>query len=335
MPEAFTHIRATAAQEGLMDDPRWDDPRERDDGRARVYDQRDRTDHDPRDGLMHDLDLPRGETRELVIDRERMHELNREDSRALAVVGAFRGVPERDLESDRGDVPDRDTIDHLRDEGLIRTIPLDEHDQAVVLTDEGRDLLDANRRKRDQGEFQVFYAGVNRPRELDHDAHLYTAYREEDARLGQEHGHVEVRRVVLEQDLKREYQNFLQDHNRNRVDSDGRPDRDEEEIRRWAQDHELPYFDDRVHFPDFRIEYEVDGREQHQDVEVLTPHHRGVAARDTVFDFWSVPTNLGPFVNSPTDDQQAYIGADRRTLYFASNRPGGFGGHDLCVTTRT
>ena len=26
------------------------------------------------------------------------------------------------------------------------------------------------------------------------------------------------------------------------------------EIRRWAQDHELPYFDDRVHFPDFRID---------------------------------------------------------------------------------
>jgi hypothetical protein len=41
-----------------MHDPRWGDPRERDDGRARVYDERDRTvtDHDPRDGLMHDLD---------------------------------------------------------------------------------------------------------------------------------------------------------------------------------------------------------------------------------------------------------------------------------------
>jgi len=210
-----------------MYDPRWDDPRERDDGRARVYDERDRADHDPRDGLMHDLDLPRGEARELVVDRERMHELNGEDSRAMAVVGAFRVVPERDLESDRGDVPDRDTIDHLRHEGLIRTIPLDEHDQAVVLTDHGRDLLDANRRGRDEGESQAFYAGVNRPRELDHDAHLYAAYR------------------------------------------------DEEEIRRWAQDHELPYFDDRVHFPDFRIEYDVDGREHHQDVEVLTQHYRG------------------------------------------------------------
>ena len=89
---------------------------------------------------------------------------------------------------------------------------------------------------------------------------------------------VEVHRVVLEQDLKREYQEFLQDHNRDRSDSDGRPDRSEEEIRRWAAEHELPYFDDRVHFPDFRIEYEVDGRERHEDVEVLTQHYRGAHA---------------------------------------------------------
>jgi hypothetical protein len=84
--------------------------------------------------------------------------------------------------------------------------------------------------------------------------------------------------VVLEQDLKREYQSFLQDHNRDRPDSDGRPDRDAREIAHWALEHELPYFDDRVHFPDFRIEYDLDGREDHRDVEVLTPHYRGAHA---------------------------------------------------------
>ena len=76
-----------------MYDPRWDDGRERDDGRARVYDERDRSEHAPRDGLMHDLDLPRGEARELVIDRDHVYELNGEDSRTLAAVGAFRVVP--------------------------------------------------------------------------------------------------------------------------------------------------------------------------------------------------------------------------------------------------
>jgi hypothetical protein len=85
-----------------------------------VYDQRDQTEHDPRDGLMHDLDLPRGDARELVIDRDRVYELNGEDSRMLSAVGTFRVVPEQDLGTDRDDSPDYDTLDHLRDEGLHR-----------------------------------------------------------------------------------------------------------------------------------------------------------------------------------------------------------------------
>jgi hypothetical protein len=52
-----------------MSDPRECDARDRVDERPRVYDERDRDDHDPRDGLMHDLDLPRGDERELVVER--------------------------------------------------------------------------------------------------------------------------------------------------------------------------------------------------------------------------------------------------------------------------
>lgn len=96
-----------------MYDPRWDNARERDDGRARVYEERDPADHDPRDGLLRDLDLPLGQARELVVNRDRIYELNGEDSRTLAVVGAFRVVPERDLGSDRDDAPDHDTLNHL------------------------------------------------------------------------------------------------------------------------------------------------------------------------------------------------------------------------------
>jgi len=51
-----------------------------------------------RDGLMRDLDLPRAHERELVIDRDRVYELDGEDSRTLAAVGAFRVVPEHDLD---------------------------------------------------------------------------------------------------------------------------------------------------------------------------------------------------------------------------------------------
>jgi hypothetical protein len=85
-----------------MFDPR-DDARDRDvreDGRARVYDERDRDD-DPGEGLMRDLDLPRGEERELVALRDRVYELDGEDSRTLAAVGAFRVVREHDLDIDR------------------------------------------------------------------------------------------------------------------------------------------------------------------------------------------------------------------------------------------
>jgi hypothetical protein len=83
---------------------------------------------------------------------------------------------------------------------------------------------------------------------------------------------------VLEQDLKREYQEWLQAHNRGRPDSDGRPDRDAREIEAWAREHELPYFDESVHFPDFRLEYEVDGRDRHEDIELITGHYRGAHA---------------------------------------------------------
>lgn len=43
-----------------------------------------------------------------------------------------------------------------------------------------------------------------------------------------------IHRIVLENELKRDYQEFLQQRNRDRDDSDGRPDRDLEEIRDWA-----------------------------------------------------------------------------------------------------
>jgi hypothetical protein len=119
---------------------------------------------------------------------------------------------------------------------------------------------------------------VSRSREIEHDSNLYATYRQEEARLRDEHVSLDIRRVILEQDLKREYQEFLQEHNRNRSDSDGRPDRDEDEIRDWAREHDLPYFDGQVHFPDYRIEYAVDGRERHEDVELFTPHYRGAHA---------------------------------------------------------
>jgi hypothetical protein len=122
-----------------MSDARWGDPREyaerdRGDERPRVYDERDRDDRDPRDGLMRDLDLPRGEERELVLNRDRVNEPNGEDSRTLSAVGAFRIVPEQDLDIDH------ETLDHLRHEGLVDVVDLADDERGVTLTKDGREL---------------------------------------------------------------------------------------------------------------------------------------------------------------------------------------------------
>jgi hypothetical protein len=68
-----------------MGEPRESGERAPDDEWPRVYDGRDGDDRDPRDGLMHDLDLPRAEERELVVDRDRVYELNGEAMRRASM----------------------------------------------------------------------------------------------------------------------------------------------------------------------------------------------------------------------------------------------------------
>lgn len=248
-----------------------EDQRERDED-TRERDRQGRDQHpDPRDVFVADLDLPRGPEREIVLDGNDRYELNRDDSRALATIGAFRVVSERDLQDGR----DAD-LSLLRDEGLVRFVSLDCEDRAVSLTRSGRHLLEAHRRDRADGRQQTFYADVSRMRELSHDAQLYRAYLREADRLREEGAN--IRGIVLDNELKGEYQRWLQEHNHGRSDSDGRPDRDVHEIEEWAREHDLPYFDESVHFPDFRIEYELDGRLQYDDVEVITPNYRGAHA---------------------------------------------------------
>jgi hypothetical protein len=46
------------------------------------------------------------------------------------------------------------------------------------------------------------------------------------------------------------------------------------------------------------------------------------------------PTNLGPPVNTSYGETAPFISADGLSLYFASNRGGGYGGYDLWMTTR-
>jgi len=59
-----------------------------------------------------------------------------------------------------------------------------------------------------------------------------------------------------------------------------------------------------------------------------------VTTRATKEDDWGVPDNLGPIVNTASVEVSPNISADGLTLFFDSDRPGGFGNSDLWVTTR-
>ena len=49
---------------------------------------------------------------------------------------------------------------------------------------------------------------------------------------------------------------------------------------------------------------------------------------------WSAPVNLGPVINSAFNDIGPALSKDGLSLYFYSNRPGGFGGLDIWVSQR-
>jgi hypothetical protein len=235
--------------------------------------------YDPREPFTRDLNLPRGREREIVRDRDREYTLRGSETRTLATAGAFRVVSSRDLRDahDRTLDPRSGDLRHLREQGLVETVRLPgSREHAVALTKEGRSLLE-HHRGRDQGDRQTFWDGLKREREREHDLQVYRAYEREAGRLADRGGSVE--RVILDHELKREYQSWLHERDRDRSDYDGHPDRTDEEIREWAHDHDLPYFDDEMHFPDLRIEYrDRDGREDHEDIEVTTEHYRGAHA---------------------------------------------------------
>jgi uncharacterized membrane protein YgcG len=255
-------------------DPRDYDSRDGARSPDRDLESRDR-ELDPREAFTRDVNLPRGMEREIVRHRDREYTLRGSESHTLATVGSFRVISSRDLRDgrDRELDPRSGDLRHLRDQGLVDTVRVPgSREHAVVLTKEGRGVLESHRECGQDGR-QTFYDGLRRERELEHDVQVYRAYEREAERLHERGGHIQ--RVILDYELKSEYQRWLHERDRDRDDYNGRPDRTAEEIRDWALDHDLPYFDGHVHFPDVRIEYEVDGRHDREDVEVLTIHYRG------------------------------------------------------------
>lgn len=49
---------------------------------------------------------------------------------------------------------------------------------------------------------------------------------------------------------------------------------------------------------------------------------------------WSEPEKLGPNINSKSKESHISISADARTIFFSSNRPGGYGGMDIYTVSK-
>jgi hypothetical protein len=218
---------------------------------------------------MDGLNLPRGQERQPVMARGHVYRLRESESRTLATVGTFRVVRADDLPAVRssggawsGDVR------ALADQGLvqIRTVDINRESTAVVvLTRAGKDVLDTHRAS-DGPRAQSFHAGLVKPREIGHDAQLYRLYQAEAARIESDGGR--VTRVVLDYELKRDYQSFL-----NRADRPEDSDRTED-LQVFAATSGLPIVDGHLELPDVRIECETaDGRVEYRDVELVTEHY--------------------------------------------------------------
>jgi DNA-binding PadR family transcriptional regulator len=156
----------------------------------------------------------------------------------------------------------------LAEQGLVqlRTVEVNRESMAVVaLTRAGKEVLDSHRTAT-EGRRQEFHAGLVKPREIAHDSQLYRLYQAEAVRIEAEAGRID--RVVLDYELKREYQSFL-----NRPD---RPDERDarEDLEEFAAAAKLPIIDGHLELPDLRIEYETaDGRLEYRDVELVTEHY--------------------------------------------------------------
>jgi hypothetical protein len=215
------------------------------------------------------LTLPRGQERQIVRVRGHVYRLRESEARTLATVGTFRVVRAEDLQPMRSS---RDAwtgdLRSLADQGLLqmRTVEVNRESTAVVvLTRAGKDVLDAHQTPSER-RAQTFHAGLVKPREIAHDSQLYRLYQAEAARIEADGGR--VTRVVLDYELKRDYQTFL-----------NRPDRPEEadrgdDVEAFATATGLPVIDGHLELPDLRIEIETaDGRLEYRDVELVTEHY--------------------------------------------------------------
>ncbi len=213
--------------------------------------------------------------------------LREEERKVLTEVGRFRVVATRDLAEtiyDNRQLRMERDLAFLREKGLVHVDTVNarrdgrggrvERIEVVTLTKGGQSLA---RVTGDLPRDQKLYAGMVKPREVEHDAQIYRAYLKEAERIEQKGG--TNLRVQLDFELKSQIQKAIY------AERKANPERDMAEIKEQvAGQFDLPYVDGGIQIPDARIEYdlprkddqEIDqgSRTSHEDIEVLTAAYR-------------------------------------------------------------
>jgi len=205
--------------------------------------------------------------------------LRPEEVKALTEVGRFRVITVRDLAEtiyggDRSALQ-RD-LGYLEKKGIVTVHSVNarrdgswrqpERIEVVTLTRPGKKLV---RQVGDLRPKQKIYAGLVKPREVEHDTQIYRAYFKEVDRIDKLGG--TNPRVVLDFEIKRNVQKAIYAQRK------AEPERDIHEIKEnVAREFNLPYVDKQIQIPDARIEYELDpgSRTAVSDIEVVTGAYR-------------------------------------------------------------
>ncbi len=205
--------------------------------------------------------------------------LRPQEIKALSEVGRFRVVAVRDLAEtvyggDRSAL-ERD-LRYLEEKGIVSLRSVNarrdgswrqpEEIQVVTLTRPGKKIV---RQVGSLRHDQQLYAGLVKPREVEHDTQIYRAYLKEMERIESLGG--SNPRVILDFEIKRNVQRAL--YAQRKAD----PDRELNEIKQQvANELQLPYVNNQIQIPDARIEYDLDqgSRVGSSDIEVVTGAYR-------------------------------------------------------------
>jgi hypothetical protein len=247
-------------------------------------------------------------------------ELRPEEKQLLREAGRFRVVRTLDLREtlyQRKARPLENDLKYLRDKGLIETRFVNlrrdgrrrtiERTEVVTLTKDGRRLL---LKQGDLPKDQRVYAGLVKPREVEHDSQIYRAYRKESEKI-EEKGGTNLR-VKLDFEIKSQVQKAIY------AERKADPKRDMAEIKEEvAQRLNLPFVDGKIQIPDARIEFDQPGgvdqdvddrtRTGHEDIEVLTAaYHAGHlrAKAQAGFRNYASSSDLSTITSKIEDDHQ-------------------------------